>query len=502
MILVKRIIFLLALALCFACQNHDPSEKRRSDQPNIIFIEVDDLTAKYLGVFGNRFANTPHIDSLASRGVVFENAVVQGTSCTPSRNSLITSRYPHELNLYENLDLKQLPKGIWTFPKALRKQGYSTFWVGKNHLIPDARGLWAINVLDYRNKALKVEMGFDDVYQTVGRAMILDIAARQLEEHNCWEENFDSYGDFLFQNDLMTTFISEGYATPSVLDPDNEIMDGHFTTVAIEKLKNFKEDKPFFMWVNFSGPHPPFNAPQNYLDLYTYDQMPVTIDPSCEFFTIPDDLKPELTRKGMTDFNGYRRRYSANIAYMDSQVGRIIDFIDTSGLRENTIIVFFSDHGIMAGDHGILGKSTLFKEVLNPSLIVSYPLYFKTGREHTAIELIDLGKTVLDIAGAKKEILDEVPNGHSLLPLLNGRGVFSGAGLGISEVRSCKSIFNGEFKYIDHPETPILFNLKNDPDETINRIEDEPELATYLKRKLEERIQASETNKGQLNSIN
>jgi len=489
---VHRVIFFLALALCGSCQKPEP--EKNIEPPNIIFIETDDLTAKYLGSFGAEWAKTPNIDCIASNGVLFENAVVQGTSCTPSRNSLITSLYPHNLNLYENEDLVALPKGIWTFPKALQQVGYKTIWVGKNHLLPDAKGLNAKNPITYKNKGLQIEMGFDNVYQTYGRSMVLDIAIKQYQKDTIWKKGQDAYADFLFENNLLDQFMKEGYVKNTTLDPDTEAMDGYFTSIAIDRMKLYKDDGPFFLWLNFTGPHPPFNVNQKYHDLYNFKDMPSPINSMYENYMAPNELKHSLVPKSVKAMNGYRKRYAASIASVDAQVGRILDYLNNAELTDNTVIVFFSDHGIMTGDHGTLGKYTLYKEVLNPALIISHLGNYTPRREQTAMELIDLGKTVLEIAGANETTLSQVPSGSSLLPLLDNSRSFEGPGVGISELKNLRSIFNGEYKYIDHPETPLLFNLKENPDETENRMEQEKEVALQLKNKLDQIISASQSN--------
>ena len=137
--IMKKVLF--SLITCIFILSCGPSQPEPDSPPNILFIEVDDLTAKYLGIHGAKIARTPNIDSLAQSGVIFKNAMAQGVMCTPSRNSLITGKYPHELGLYENLDLKSLPKDIWAFPMTLQQHGYTNFWVGKNHLIPYRGGL-------------------------------------------------------------------------------------------------------------------------------------------------------------------------------------------------------------------------------------------------------------------------------------------------------------------------------------------------------------------------
>lgn len=461
------------------------------DPPNILIIEVDDLTAKYLGFYGAKFAQTPCADEIMENGVVFENAVVQGTMCTPSRNSVITGMYPHNLGMYHNLDIIELPKGIWTFPKELQKLGYQTMWVGKNHLLPNLKGIKGKSQNTRRQKGMISEMGFNSVNQSLGRSLLFNKLENLALKGQSFSKVHDDYVDYLKKSNLLEKFIEEGGNKPTSLDPNKEYMDGYFTTMAIHKMDTYKNSKPFLMWLNFSGPHIPFDPPKEYIDMFEDRYMPIPIDTLNSNFIIPDELQPVRNTKTRNGILNYRKRYKGAIAYMDTQLGRILDFIKNSRFSENTMIVFFSDHGIMTGDHGILGKETLFKEVLNPSLAFYYPNAFAAKRITKAVELIDVGKTLVDIAGGNTLNLNQVPHGNSLLPLLKGVEGFMGKGYGISEVTNYRSIFDGQYKYIDHPVHPILFNLQLDPDEKQNRIIAEHFKAEELKKVLNEWLENS-----------
>lgn len=474
----------VALFIAFIAVTSFVLAPQKNDQPNILFIEVDDLTAKYLGCFGAEFSKTPNVDALAENGVVFENAICQGVMCGPSRNSLIAAMYPHNLGFYENVQLPALPKDSWTFPKALQGEGYETFWVGKNHVRPDQSGIKAANAVEKKNKAMQSQMGFDHVYQSAGRVVVLKTAKKQIAKGKGWKTGKDAYGDFLNEQGVLEKFVEEKGKLPTTLDEDTQYMDGHFTTTAIEQMKNYEGDAPFFMWVNFSCPHGPFDVPQKYHDMFEAADMPAIIDPTKETFTFPDALKPlhNLNHKKAKGTAKMRAEYSATIAYMDKQVGRLMNFLNSSEFADNTVIVFFSDHGLMTGDHGLIHKSNLFKEVLNASLIISYPKEYKAKRVSAPAELLDLGKTVLDIAGASHATLDAAPNGYSLLPLLKGKGKFERPGVAFAEIEGYRAAFDGKYKYIDNETMPILFNLEKDPDETINAIEKEKKVAETLKQ--------------------
>lgn len=461
---------------------------KKDNQPNILFIEVDDLTAKYLGCFGADFANTPNVDALAKEGVLFENAVCQGTMCGPSRNSLITGQYPHNLGFYQNKELPSLPKDVWAFPKALQGEGYETFWVGKCHVRPSTSGITAKSPSEKKDKAMAQQMGFDHVYQSAGRVVVLKTVKKQLAKGKGWKRGKDAYGDFLEDNGLIEKFMEEtDKSAPTTLDPDTEYMDGHFATTAIDQMKNYVGEAPFFMWVNFSTPHGPFDVPQRYHDMFKPEDMPDIIDPGSEEYKVPAKLKHKINKKGKKGTAKMRAEYAATIAYMDAQVGRLVNYVKSSKLADNTVIVFFSDHGLMTGDHGLVHKTTLFKEVLNTSLIISFPKKYKSRRVERPVELLDLGKTVLDIAGADNASMNSCPNGYSLMPFLK-RGKYQRPDAAFSEVEGFIAATTSRYKYIHNEEQPILFDLEKNSDETINFAKDNPKQVAKMKKMIDDWI--------------
>lgn len=482
-------VMFLALSLgVYSLASARVMNKTGDPRPNILFIEVDDLTAAYVGFNGAQFAITPNIDALAENGVVFDNAVCQGAMCGPSRNSLITARYPHNFGFYENGQMQALPKDIWTFPKALRDGGYETFWVGKCHIRPDKSGTGAKGKSAKLDAAMKDQMGFDHVYQSAGRVVVLRTAKKLAKNAGEWKKGEDAYADFLYDNGLLEQFMKENGNKPTTLDGDTEYMDGHFTTKTIEQLQKYQGEKPFFMWTNFSCPHGPYDVPEKYFGKFKAEDMPDIIDESSEQFAVPEALKEHKTDMSVSELKKLRAEYSATIHYMDDQVGRIIDFIEHSRYAKNTVIVFFSDHGIMSGNHGLLHKTTLFQDVLNPTLLIYYPRAFKAKRIKDPVELLDLGKTVLEMAGISDEKAAQCPNGYSLIPLLTGNGEYKRPGVAFSEIEGFTSVFDGRFKLIENDQFPILFDLKANPQETINYAEKHPETVEKLQMKYREWI--------------
>jgi len=445
-------------------------------KPNIVFIEVDDLCHKYLGCFGNKVVKTPNIDSIASQGVLFRNAVCQGMMCGPSRNSLITGRYPHNLGLYQNRQIGKLPAGTWTLPAALQRSGYFTALVGKSHLRPptppgaEARK----SKIEQGTIALRRSMGFDYTFHSLGRSMLSKGRKRGQDE----------YIDSLLDRGLYERYI-QGLGKPTTLDEDLEYMDGFFTTTALTWLHSYNTDKPFFLWVNYSCPHGPHDVPQKYHDLYKPQDMPPIIP--AQPHGLPEALVPERGKESTGEqILAARLGHAASVTYVDRQVGRMIDGLREKGLLENTVLVFFSDQGSQMGDHGLLGKDTLFKETINPSLIVSWPASFRKGAtELRPVELTDLVKMSLDLAEAPAGEKQK-PHGYSLLPLLTGNGSYERPGPAFGEIEGLVVAVTERFKYISHERRPVLFDLQADPDELHNVIEQHPAVAADLKAQVGE----------------
>lgn len=209
-----------------------------------------------------------------------------------------------------------------------------------------------------------------------------------------YPEGRDGYLDYLRGRGLYEKFREE-FPKPSTLD-ENDYMDGFFTAKALEWLGSYRDEKPFFLWVNYSCPHGPYDVHQKYIDRYRAKDMPDPIVDSYE--GVPEGLVSLREKKSKERVKQGRAQYAGTVAFVDRQVERIVEGLEKTGKLEDTIIVFFSDHGIMTGDHGLKGKGTLWEEVTNPSLIVSYPKGFRTGTVVTdPVELLDLPKTCLDV---------------------------------------------------------------------------------------------------------
>lgn len=337
-------------------QNETVKKKRKFVRPkrklNVLFIAVDDLRIQ-LGCFGNKIVHSPNIDSLARDGMVFENAYCQQAVCAPSRASLLSGLRPDTTRVYDlETPLRSVLPDVRTLPQHFKENGYQTISVGKiyHHLKDDVIG-WSEP--QYRAKA--PGYASEDAMEIVKTG----------QYKNRWS--------------------SLGPAFEAVDIADNGYADGKNCDYAIEQLRRLKpEQKPFFLAMGFLKPHLPFNAPKKYWDLYNPDTLPLASNPFP-----PEDVTPY----SLTDFGELRAYYGmpkngplsdeqarqlihgyyACVSYTDAQVGRLLRELDRLGLRDETIIILWGDHGWKLGEHGSWCKHTNFENDTHAPLVISVP---------------------------------------------------------------------------------------------------------------------------------
>lgn len=465
---------------------NEPSQKMQG-RPNIVFIEVDDLNYEYLSCFGSKIVQTPNVDNLAQNGVRFTNAFAQGMMSGPSRNSLMTGMYPHNLGFYYNGDMRSLPEGVWTFPKALQRAGYYTSWVGKCHIRPFMR-------TKDKTENMRSEMGFHFVQQTMGRTVlgggeddedlntntkknlqVNEITDKKAERQQRNMEN-DWYMSYLKETGYLNQFFSE-FPNTSTL-PEDIYLDGFFTKSSIEFIQSYNDKKPLFMWINYSVPHGPYDVTEEYHKNFNSENMPG--------FTTPDFIAPQnLIRKtkpfrSELDAKKEQAGIAASVLFMDRQIGRIIQALKDKGLYDNSIIVFFSDQGVMAGDHHLNHKGTLYRQITSPSLIISYPKAFQKNKENVSpVELRDLINTTLDIADATTTDQEKWRTGFSLVPILTGKSN-QVRRYAFAENDGYICISDGKFRYIEGVDAKLLFDDQCDPKNLHNIASQYPHIANKL----------------------
>ncbi len=393
---MTRSIRLAICLLLFAGSFNFPAQSERrmnptaqpARKPNVLFIAVDDLRP-LIGAYGAPVIQTPNIDVLARRGAIFTRAYCQQALCSPSRTSLLTGLRPDTTRVYNlGTHFRATIPDVVTLPQYFKQHGYHSQSFGKiYHGGMDDAASWSAP-------------SFSSGVHREGRQARRDEA----------ESNTDARGPSWVALDVA----------------DNELVDGQVADKAIETIARVK-DKPFFIAVGFRKPHLPFIAPKKYYDLYPLEKMRLAPNP----FT-PKDV-PQLALTNSGELRAYSdipksgpipdqkareviRGYYAATSYTDAQIGRVIKALDQMGLRDNTIIVLWGDHGWQLGEHGLWAKHTNFELATRAPLILSAPGQKESGMKLDAlVEFVDIYPTLCELAGLP---VPDGLEGVSLAPLL------------------------------------------------------------------------------------
>lgn len=430
-----------------------------ADKTNVLFIMADDLNCD-MGAYGHPLAQTPHLDRLAEQGVLFENAYCNFPLCGPSRASFMTGLYPEQngVTVLRRLFRHYVPDAI-TLSQHFRSNGYGVARVGKIYHYDNPRGIGTD--------------GHDDPLS--------------------WDERINPRGRDKEEEDQIFSLRPGSFgATLSWLaadGSDEEQTDGIVATEGVRMLERYaSEGTPFFLAVGFYKPHTPYVAPKKYFDLYDLDDIVVPEVPEGYWEGLPEPARKSVTAfKNQIDLPEETARqaihaYYATISFLDAQIGRLLDALDRSGLRENTIVLFSSDHGYHMGEHGHYQKNTLFENADRVPLIVSAP-GMRNGRKTEAFaEMIDFYRTLSDLAGISAP--PQYVQGKSLKPVLRGsaKGPRRNA---FTQLANGYTLRSDGYRYtewnIDDPHRVELYDRETDPQELVNLAGD-PRYRSVAKR--------------------
>lgn len=407
---------------------------------NVLFIVSDDLKASVLGCYGDKVCHTPNIDRLAAEGVVFERTYCQGVVCGPSRTSFMHSRYKGGADI--NLG------------RHFRENGWYSARVGKiYHMRVPGDIIAGTNGQD-------VESSWTERFNSQGQE------AHTPGHYACLNQNIFTTDPENRQTTRMPhrMFVTVRYEGDGSDQPDHKS-----ATKAIELLQKHRSEK-FFLAVGLVRPHYPMVAPQQYFDPYSWQKILMPPSVENDLLDIPKaglaGTQNETNPIGQYPDNQKRMwtGYYASVAFMDEQVGRIINELEHLGLRDSTAIVFASDHGYHLGEHGFWQKSNLHEEVTRVPLIVSTP-GFKPGRSKSMTELADIFPTLSDLAGLK---IPDTVQGKSLVPVLkdNAATVREGA---LSLNKGGYSIRTSDWAFMRYPDSSTeLYDMTADPNQFTN----------------------------------
>ncbi|MBT4485439.1 MAG: sulfatase [Candidatus Latescibacteria bacterium] len=362
------------------------SEARR---PNIIFIMTDDQTVDQMSCYGNKILNTPNMDRLANEGTRFANSFCTNSLCAPSRASILTGCYSSISGITGNSekkgDVERLNPELPTFPELLRQAGYYTALIGKYHIRHDPKG-------------------FDEWRILPGQGSYFD-----------------------------PEFIENGVTTQNR---------GYVTDVITDKTMNFlnriDKTQPFCLVYQHKGPHRPFTPaprhanlwndmefpyPESFHDDYATrriaklaSDMKIEVSLAGDYDDLPEGLSEEEKKKWI--FQHFVKDSYRAVVGIDENLGRMLDYLDDQGLREDTLIIYTSDNGFFLGEHGWYDKRFMYEPSLRIPLVIRYPRLGVAGQVSDEMVLnVDVAPTILDIAGIP---VPDVMHGRSLKPILEG----------------------------------------------------------------------------------
>ena len=409
----------LMFIIAFGCTSKSEEKVTNKKKPNILFIAVDDLRPE-IGAYGSEIAITPNIDKLAASGLLFNRAYCQEPICSPSRASLMTGARPETINVIENFTyFREANPDIVTLPQHFKNNGYETTHTGKIYHKP---GFADLDVSWSRKPALD-KMTIKKSKTPGGYAL----KENQEFSRKATAEVIAKYGKNAPRNGL-----GKGPAYENADVPDTFYEDGYNAELAIVTMKDMMKknpNKPFFLGMGMKKPHLNWFAPKKYWDMYNHDDIKLAEHTSAPEKGVAMGLHPSfelrarygIPKKGKIGDDQARtlkHAYLACVSYIDAQVGKMIEALEKEGLRENTIIILWSDHGWHLGDMGIWGKATNYEIGTRVPLIISTPNMTKEVRgskSDALVELVDMYPTLTELAGLEKPAHLE---GQSFVPLL------------------------------------------------------------------------------------
>ncbi len=390
--------FLISLLILNSIGIINNSEDNDQNRPNIIFILSDDHTTKAISAYGGLYkdiAPTPNIDRIANEGAILKNTFATNSICGPSRASILTGTYSHINGYYKNYKGGVFDNSQWTFPRELQKSGYNTALVGKWHLASEP-------------------IGFDYYKYHISRG----------QQGFYWDPIYNDNGEKVKET---------GYATNLTTD------------FALEWLDNRDSNEPFCLLLQYKAPHREWSPDDKYKDLWEKEELPypttfnddyssreltagnteMTMDYFCredmklsppvslsdnekrkwlsygfkrDEIVILDDKSSQEENKKLK-FQRYIKDYLATIKSVDDNIGRVLDYIQDSGLEKNTIIIYASDQGFFIGEHGWFDKRFMYEESIRMPFVIKYPGVIKPKTvNNDIITNIDFAPTILEMA--------------------------------------------------------------------------------------------------------
>ncbi len=454
---ITLIILALFLVGCKGLSND------KKQKPNILFLFTDDQRGGTIGAYDKYDVETPNMDKLVTRGTSFTNSYILGATtaavCSPSRAMLMTGRHYFNIepNVYAQFAFPEEQRGksnLLTFPEYFKANGYTTFATGKQH-----------NGTDW------LERGFTNIKSAFlgGMTTHFGTKVKDYTPETGWSEPYQQKEKF-----------------------SSEV----FADAAVGFLENYNKEKPFLMYVAFTAPHDPRTAPEAYQQKYPANdiELPQNFMPEHPFEIADDRIRDEKLAPFPRTEERVQKEiadYYAMITATDAQIGRVLKVLKESGKADNTIIVFSGDNGLALGQHGLMGKQNVYEHSVNVPLIFCGPDIPENTKVDALAYLHDVFPTLCGLTGL--EIPESVQT-KDLTPVIKGESksvrnsmmyaynswpgdLLFGHSLKHNPGGGHRAVRKGDFKLIVSAKHDVftyqLFDLKNDPWELSNLIDDE-----------------------------
>lgn len=446
------------------------------DQPNILFVMTDQQRLDTIAALGNAIIRTPNLDRLVRRGTSFRNTYSTCPVCVPARSTIRSGCEPLRTGLFQNArrDAADIERDCGPYlARTMAARGYRTFGIGKFHSFP-----W------------DADLGFE--YQRHSEELYADADQRHRDGFAAFIR--EQHPAFDYVEGLMGER-TEMYYMPQVRPmPADLAVEAWAAREAVAQVR-VEDERPWFGFVSFIGPHPPFAPPIPFNRMYDPDRLPdpVVGDPQIDHM---DEMIPFMNYAVYAEdidaahARVLKARYYDTITYIDECIGSILDAVESRADADNTVICFFSDHGDHLGDHHAWQKESFFEASCNVPFLLSWPGHISAGS--VSDELVCLTDLFAIATGASGEA--ETRDGVDVLSMLSGAAPGRSALVGYHAdpgTRYFKTMVRqGPWKYIflANGDREQLFNVDDDPAELTQRATDHPEIAAGLRAIAVERL--------------
>ena len=497
MMSIKTLLIIILSGILASCTTpaKKSSQETALDRPNILFIMTDDHTRQAISLYGSSLLETPNIDRIGKEGIRYDRAFVTNSICAPSRAVLLTGKYSHLNGLRDNHDSFDTSQP--TFPKYLKQQGYQTSLIGKWHLKNHPTGFDYWNILPgqglYYNPRM-VEMGDTTEYTGYATDIITDLAIENLNKrdknkpfcmlyhhkapHRNWMPNTKHLD--LFKDDeipLPETFWDDyNSRTDAAREQDMRIEDMYLSL-------DMKLQKEYYGTETGTGGHPTHNPEGNWEAIYERFTPEQRTAWDAHYQAVNEEFKRLNPRgKALTEwkYQRYIKDYLRCVVSVDENIGRMLDYLESEGILDNTVIVYTSDQGFYLGEHGWYDKRYMYEESFSTPLLIRYPKEIPAGQTSAKLVMnLDFAPTFMDYANVQ---VPEDMQGLSLRRLNAGEAVDDWResvyyhyyqSTGWHHVPKHYGVRNDRYKLIHYYEKGDweLYDLEEDPNELQNLYE-------------------------------